>query len=288
MIKKGQIDWRKRKKRKKLIQQVISHAFLAVGSILFILPFVWMVSTSLKPDAQIFVFPPVWIPHPFMWGNYPKAVNFIPFFTYLKNTFYLCVMCVIGTTLSCSLVAYSFSRIRWHGRNVLFIVLLSTLMIPYQIIMIPLFIIFRNIGWVGTFKPLWVWTFFGVPFFVFLLRQFFMTIPQELSDAAKIDGASELEIFARIILPLSKPALAVVVLFTFMNTWHDFLGPLIYLSDESKYTLSLGLQQFQSQHGAEWSMLMATSTLITIPIIILFFFTQKTFIQGISLTGVKG
>lgn len=288
MIKKRQISWRKRKKRRKLIQQVISHAFLAMGSILFILPFVWMVSTSLKPDAQIFVFPPIWIPHPFIWGNYPKAVNYIPFFTYLKNTLYLCVMCIIGTTLSSSLIAYSFSRIRWHGRDVLFIVLLSTLMIPYQVTMIPLFIIFRKIGWVGTFKPLWVWSFFGVPFFIFLLRQFFMTIPLELSDAAKIDGASELEIFVRIIFPLSKPVLAVVVLFTLMNTWNAFIGPLIYINDAAKYTLSLGLQQFQTQHGAEWALIMAASVLITIPIIVLFFFTQRTFIQGISLTGIKG
>lgn len=288
MIKKGQISWRKRKKRREIIQKGISHFFLLAGSILFILPFAWMVSTSLKPDVQIFVFPPIWIPHPFVWGNYPRAVNFIPFFTYLKNTLYLCIMNVIGIAISSSLVAYSFSRIRWHGRDILFILLLSTLMIPYQVTMIPLFIIFKKIGWVGTFKPLWVGAFFGAPFFIFLLRQFFMSIPLELSDAAKIDGASELTIFTRLILPLSKPALAVVVLFTFMWTWHDFLGPLIYLNDEAKYTLSLGLQQFQTQHGAEWAMLMAASTLITIPIVILFFFTQRTFVQGITLTGVKG
>lgn len=287
MIRKKQINWQRRKKRKKFVQQVISHTVLLAASILFIFPFFWMISTSLKSDAQQFVFPLVWIPHPVMWGTYLKAVNFIPFFTYLKNTFYLCTMNVIGVVISSSLVAYGFSRIRWYGRNVLFIVFLSTLMIPYQATMIPLFIIFRKIGWVGTFKPLWVPAFFGSLFFIFLLRQFFRSIPMELSDSAKIDGASEFCIYAKIILPLSKPALAVAALFTFMWTWIDFLRPLIYLNDQATYTLSLGLQQFQTHHGTEWGMLMAISVLITIPILILFFFTQKTFIQGITLTGIK-
>jgi len=281
-------SWRKRKKRRRLTHRVISHVFLLMGSILFILPFVWMVSTSLKPDAQIFVFPPIWIPHPVMWENYLRAVNFIPFFTYLKNTLYVCIMNVIGVVISSSLVAYAFSRIKWHGRDVLFIVLLSTLMVPYQVTMIPLFIVFSKIGWVGTFKPLWVRAFFGIPLYIFLLRQFFMGIPVELSAAAKIDGASELDIFAKIILPLSKPALAVVALFSFIRTWHDFLGPLIYLNDEAKYTLSLGLQQFHTEHTTEWALLMATSTCVTIPVIVLFFLAQRTFIEGITLTGVKG
>lgn len=287
MIRKKQINWQRRKKRKKFVQQVISHTVLLAASILFIFPFFWMVSTSLKINAQQFVFPPVWIPHPAMWGTYLEAINFIPFFTYLKNTFYLCTINVIGVVISSSLVAYGFSRIRWYGRNVLFIVFLSTLMIPYQATMIPLYIIFRKLGWVGTFKPLWVPAFFGSLFFIFLLRQFFRSIPMELSDSAKIDGASEFCIYAKIILPLSKPALAVAALFTFMWTWIDFLRPLIYLNDQATYTLSLGLQQFQTHHGTEWGMLMAISTLITIPVLILFFFTQKTFIQGITLTGIK-
>jgi len=281
-------SWRRRKKRRRLTHQAVFYVFLLTGSILFILPFVWMVSTSLKSDAQIFVFPPIWIPHPVMWENYLRAVNFIPFFTYFKNTLYLCIMNVTGVIISSSLVAYSFSRIKWHGRDVLFIVLLSTLMVPYQVTMIPLFIIFAKIRWVGTFKPLWVRAFLGIPLYIFLLRQFFMSIPVELSDAAKIDGASELDIFAKLILPLSKPALAVVALFSFIRTWHEFLGPLIYLNNEAKYTLTLGLQQFYTEHTVEWALLMAISTCITMPVIILFFLTQRTFIEGITLTGVKG
>ncbi len=278
--------WRKRKKE--ITRGTVSHIALLMGSLLFIFPFYWMISTSLKPDSQIYVFPPVWIPNPLQWSNYSRAVSFIPFFTYLLNTLYLCGMNIVGVLISSSLVAYGFSRIRWYGRDFFFIVLLSTLMIPYQTTMIPLFIIFRKIGWIGTYKPLWVPSFFGVAFYIFLLRQFFMTIPSELSDAAKIDGASELVTFFRILLPLVKPALAVVGLFSFLATWHNFLGPLIYLDDQAKYTLSLGLQQFLSLHGAEWSLLMAGSTLMTVPIVIIFFFAQRTFIQGIALTGLKG
>lgn len=280
----------KQSKRKilKIIKPLIIHTLLLGFGILFILPFYWLLSTSLKSDQQLFSVPPVWIPKPLMWSNYKKALLSIPFVTYLKNTLFICVTTVIGTVFSCSLVAYSFARINWLGRNILFIVLLSTLMLPYQVTMIPILSIFKKLGWVGSFKPLIIPSFFGNAFFIFLLRQFFLRIPTELSDAAKIDGCSEFSIYARIILPLSKPALATVVLFTFINSWNDFLGPLIYLSHESQYTLSLGLQSFISQHGAEWSLLMAASTVMILPIIILFFFTQKTFIQGITFTGLKG
>lgn len=275
-------------KFRKLLKKLLIHLVLIGVGISFLLPFYWLISTSLKSDTQLFQMPPAWFPAPIQWKNYPEALSYIPFLTYLKNTLFICAMTVLGTVISCSLVGYSFSRIRWRGRNILFIILLSTMMLPFQVTMIPVLIIFKTLGWVGSFKPLIFPSFLGSAFFIFLLRQFFMTIPYELSDAAKIDGCSEFGIYSRIILPLAKPALATVVLFTFIGAWNDFLGPLIYLSKESQYTLSLGLQAFISQHGAEWSLLMAASTVMIMPIVVLFFFTQKTFIQGITLTGLKG
>lgn len=281
------ISWRTRKLYKKVMGMIISYAVLASLGTLFLLPLAWMISTSLKPNRQIFLFPPIWIPHPIDWSHYPNALQFIPFFTYLKNTLMICVFSVVGVVLSCSLVAYGFSRVEWPERDLLFILVLSTMMIPYAVTMIPLYLVFNRLGWVNTFKPLIVPAYFGNPFFIFLLRQFFLTIPFELSDAARIDGASEIRIFSRIILPLAKPVLAVVVLFQFIGSWNDFLGPLIYLKDQSKYTLAIGLQQFQSAYLTRWGMLMAATTLIVMPIIILFFFTQRTFIQGIAITGLK-
>ena len=222
------------------------------------------------------------------WSNYSKGLVFIPFFNQLKNTLIVCIFSVIGTLLSSSLVAYGLSKIEWKGRNLLFMILLSTMMLPYQVVMVPVFAIFVWLGWVDTFLPLIVPTFLGNAFFIFLLRQFFLTIPKDLSEAAKLDGCSEFDIYRRIIVPLSKPALAMVGLWTFMGAWNEFLLPLIYLPDERKYTLSLGLAMFLGQYGNEYGMLMAVSTVITIPIIILFFFTQRTFIQGITMSGIKG
>lgn len=271
-----------------LAANVLNHVFLYALAIVFALPFVWMVSTSLKYDHQLFTIPPQWIPRPATFSHYLEAVTVVPFMTYFKNTLIICLANVIGTLVSSSLIAYGFSKIRWKGRDVLFVVMLSTMMLPYQVIMIPIFLVFRNLGWVGTFKPLIIPSFFGNPFFIFLLRQFFMTIPQELSDASKIDGATEAQILMKIILPLAKPALATVALFTFINHWNDFLGPLIYLTDSAKYTISLGLRQFQSAHDTQWQNLMAASTLSILPIILVFFFAQKTFVKGITLTGLKG
>ncbi len=276
------------RRQKEWIREGISHICLLGLGVTFLFPFIWMLSTALKPEAQIFKWPPEWIPEQFIWSNFPEALTFVPFDLYIKNTLLICFWTIVGTTISSAIVAYGFSRIQWPGRNALFLVMLSTMMLPYQVVMIPLFIIFKQIGWVGSFKPLIVPAFFGNAFFIFLLRQFFLTIPHELSDAARIDGCSEFRIFWQVIVPLAKPALATVALFTFMGSWNDFLGPLIYLNDESMYTISLGLQQFTGQYGTRWGMLMAASTVATLPIIILFFFTQKTFIQGISTTGLKG
>lgn len=221
-------------------------------------------------------------------SNYSRGLQYIPFLQQLRNTLIICSFAVIGTLLSCSLVAYGLSKIEWKGRNTLFIILLSTMMLPYQVIMVPVFAIFVWLGWVDTFLPLTVPAFLGNAFFIFLLRQFFMTIPKDLSEAARLDGCNEFDIYRRIVIPLSKPALATVGLFTFMGAWNDFLGPLIYLVNEKNYTLSIGLAMFLGQYGNEYGMLMAVSTVVTIPIIILFFFTQRTFIQGITMSGIKG
>jgi len=277
-----------RKAVRRIARRIGAHLLLIALSLLFALPFVWLVSTSLKPTEQLFRLPIEWIPRPFTWSNYPRALTYIPFFLYLRNTLYIALFNVAGTLISYSLVAYGFARIRWPGRNALFFVLIATLMIPYQVTLIPTFLIFRQIGWVGSFNALTWPSLTGSAFFIFLLRQFYLTIPQELSAAAKIDGASEFQIYRRIILPLSKPALAAVALFTFNANWNDLLGPLIYLNDESHYTLALGLYGFLSRVRTEWGMLMAASTVMVLPIIVLFFLTQRTFIQGITLTGIKG
>jgi multiple sugar transport system permease protein len=224
------------------------------------------------------------------WDNFGKAIKAMKYFpTYLKNTLILCFLTVVGAVLSSAVAAYGFARIPWRGRNAVFVVALATMMVPFPVVMVPIYCMFRWLGWIGTMRPLWVGAFMASAFNVFLLRQFFMTIPKDLSDAARIDGCSEWRIFWQIILPLSRPALMVVGLFQFMGTWNDFLGPLIYLTNQKDFTLALGLQFFQSQHGGtEWHYLMAASTLVGLPIILLFFLTQKTFIEGISMTGIKG
>jgi multiple sugar transport system permease protein len=271
-------------------QALAIHAVLIVGSILFLFPLVWMISTALKPIDQTMIMPPRWIPDPIQWENFWEAVNYIPFFTYARNTLTIAILGTLGTVLSSSIVAYGFARIEWKGRNFVFLVLLATMMVPFPVTMVPLYAVFRELHWIGTFRPLWVPAWFGASAFnVFLLRQFFLTIPRDFDDAARIDGCSEFGIYRRVVLPLSRPALAVVALFHFMYCWNDFLGPLIYLIDQDTFTLALGLQFFQSrQGGTPWNLLMAASTLVVAPIIILFFFTQRTFIQGIAMSGIKG
>ena len=266
----------------------VRYLFLSVVCLAFLAPFFWMVSTSLKGDQQIFTFPPVWVPEPAHWDNYPRALQAFPFVRYTANTLFLCVMCIFGVVFSCSLPAYGFSRLEWKGRDALFVVMLATIMLPAQATMLPVFLLFRKLHWTGTFLPLFVPSFFGGAFGIFLLRQFFLTIPKELSDAARIDGCNEASTLTRIILPLSKPALATVALFTFMGTWTDYLGPLIYLHDERQYTLALGLQSFLGRHGADWSALMAAATAVTLPPVIVFLFAQKTFIEGVTVTGLTG
>jgi len=268
-------------------QRFSAHLFLIVVGAFFLSPFLWMLSTSLKPNKELFLWPPRWIPSTLQWSNYPDAVNYIPFFTYLSNTMTITVLATLGVLFSCPLVAYSLARIPWKGAKPLFAITLIVMMLPYQVTMIPIFIAFKNFGWVGTSIPLWLPAFFGAPFFIFLLRQFFMGLPKELEDAARIDGASELRIYWQIMLPLCRPALLTIALFQFMGSWTDYQGPLIYLSEESQYTLMLGMQAFKSQHGAEWQMMMAALVLITLPIILIYFLVQKAFIRGITFSGIK-
>jgi len=266
----------------------IAYVICTAIAIAYVFPLFWMVSTALKTDVEVFMVPPTFFPVDPQWQNFPAATQYIPFWGYMANTFLICALTIIGTVISCSLIAYGFARVRWPGRNVAFVIYLSTIMLPPQVTMIPLYIVYRQLGWVGTYWPLVAPAFFGNVVYVFLLRQFLMTIPNELSDAARIDGASELGIFRRIMLPLIKPALASVALFTFVATYRDFLGPLIYLTDEAQWTISLGLKMFQNMYGLQWQLMMAASALTMIPMIILFFLTQRTFIEGIALTGIKG
>jgi len=221
--------------------------------------------------------------------NYPVALQRVGFLRSLLNTLFLCAMCVCGAVFSSVLVAYGFAFLEFKGRGLLFGITVATMMIPFAITMIPVYLLYRDLGWVGTFKPLWVTSWFGSAFFIFLLRQFFLGLPKDLLDAARIDGCTELEILWHVIVPLSRPAIAMVALFTFLGTWKDFMGPLIYLNHQSQFTLSLSLQAFASEHGGTpWHLLMAASTVFSLPLIVLFFATMKTFIRGIAMTGIKG
>jgi multiple sugar transport system permease protein len=274
------------------LQKLASYAALVGLSLPVLAPLWWMVATSLKSDAQIYGAEQAQglglFPSPAQWSNYPAALGSVPFVGYLRNTLLLCVISVLGATASSAVVAYGFARLRFRGRGLLLAVMISTMALPQHVTMIPVFAIFRWLGWYGTFLPLTVPAFFGVPFFIFLLTQFFKSLPEELSEAARIDGASEWRIFWRVILPLAKPALVTCALFQFLGTWNDFLGPLLYLNDPSKYTLAYGLQQFMAAiYGGKWAELMAASTLFVLPAILLFLFAQRTFIQGIATTGGK-
>jgi multiple sugar transport system permease protein len=265
------------------------HAVLIVLAAMFALPLVWMVGTSFKTAQQALQLPVAWWPHPFLWRNYPDLFAALPYFRFFLNTFLYAGITIVGVCVSSSLVAYGFSRLRWPGRDAVFYVMLMTLILPFVCTLIPLFVMYKRFGWIGTYLPLEVPTFFGSSVFsTFLLRQFFMTIPQSLSEAARIDGASEFYIYRRIILPLAKPALAAVILFQFVYCWNDYLGPLVYISDQNSYPLSLGLALILGDYTTNWAWVMAGATAATAPIVILFFLTQRTFIQGITVTGVKG
>ena len=271
---------------------LLKHGVLLTLSAFFLLPWVWMITTSLKTPEQVFRIPIEWIPNPVFAINYWDAFfgdPNQPLMLYMYNTLYLAVFSIIGAVLSNTLIAYGFACVEWPGRDKVFLIVLATLMLPFQVRMIPLYLIFKNLNWINTYAPLIVPTFFGSAFFIFLLRQFFKTIPRELFDAAFIDGANEVGILFRIVLPLVRPAIAVVALFEFINSWNEFLGPLLYLNDKLKFPIALGLRNMQNAYGiADFGRIMAASTVTVLPIVILFFFAQKTFIQGVTFTGLKG
>lgn len=272
------------------IQHLFVYAVLTLFSVAFLFPLFWMASTSLKEQARVMQMPPQLIPNPVDWPNYAEAMR-MPGFNFpvlLRNTLVYAIVESIGIIISCVLVAYSFARLRWPGRDFFFILTLATMMIPGTVTLIPTFIIFKELGWIGDLRPLIIPGFFGSAFNIFLLRQFFMGIPLELSDAAVVDGASHLRILTQIMAPLAKPAITTVALFEFLWCWNDFMGPLIYLSNESWYTLSLGLYAFRGRWEVRYDLMMAATMVVTLPILILFFFAQRTFIEGIALTGIKG
>lgn len=269
---------------------ILTHAAALALSAVFLFPFVWLLMSAVKPNAILKQFPPVWVFPPtleHLRGLFDSDSGFY-FWQFLANTLYICAFTVSANILASSMVAYGFARVKWPGRDALFYAMLGTMMVPAQIMMIPVFLIFRKLGWIDTFLPLTVPALFGNAFFIFMLRQFFMTVPRDLLDAARVDGHGEIAIWWRVVMPLSVPALAVVGLFSFIGAWNDFINPLIYLLDESRYTLSLGLAMFQGQYGTEYGKLMAASALMTCPIVVLFFFAQRQFIEGIKMTGIKG
>lgn len=270
---------------------------LLAGACVMILPFLWLFTSSLKTDLEVFRYPPKWIPNPPQFQNYIDAWTTAPlrhpgFGTYLRNTVFIVILNEIAVLGSASLCAYGFARIDFPGKNLWFGILLSTMMLPGIVLMIPTFVIFSRIGWINTYLPLTVPAFFGGgAFFIFLLRQFFLSLPEELADAARIDGCGEFGIYWRIMLPLAKPALATVAVFTFIGTWNDYMGPLLYLSkDPNKWTVALGLAMFRTGmwQRTRWDLLMAASTMMIIPMIVIFFLAQRYFIQGIAVSGLKG
>ena len=266
---------------------------LAFGAVVMLGPFVWLVRSALMTDSQIFINPPQWIPDPVAWSNFGEALTAQPFGSYFINTMIIEFFVVTGTTITCAMAGFAFARLRWVGRNFVFALLLTGVMLPYAVTLIPTFIGWSTVGALGTFFPLTVPAWFaggaGGAFNIFLFRQFFLGIPYELDEAAYVDGASPWQIFWMIIMPLSKPVLIVVAIFTFIGVWNDFLGPLLYLGgDDSKFTLALGLATFQSTYTAQWGYLMAASLVVILPIVLLFFVLQRYFVEGIALTGLKG
>lgn len=267
------------------------HLILIIAGIFFVFPLYWLLSTSLKADVQIMKVPPVWIPNPVQWKNYLDMWTFFPFFLFLKNTLVIVILSMAGVLVTSPLVGYSFARLRWPGRDFFFLIVLGTLMLPSQVTMIPLYLLFNKLGWVNTSLPLWVPAWFGGgAFYIFLIRQFLLSIPKDLEESAFMDGAGYWRIYTHIMIPLIQPVLTTIAIFQFMGAWNDFIGPLIYLSDQAKFTLSLGLRIFQQQTTkaqGEIGMMMAATTIMVIPVIAFFFLAQKRFIEGVVLTGLK-
>jgi multiple sugar transport system permease protein len=274
-------------RRRRFLMTVARHAVLIAVAIGFLAPFFFIIMTSLMNNDQAVT--PSFIPHPFEWSNFAHVFDRIPFVTYTWNTIQIAVGATIGVVVSCVPVAYALSRMRWRGRQLAFVLVLATIMLPYQVTIVPLYIIWVRLHQVNHLTPLILPLFLGDAFSIFLLRQFFLTIPEELSDAARVDGASDWQIMTRVIVPLAKPAIAAVALFQFLYSWNDLFGPLLFLGTNQRlWTLTIALSEFQSRHGVEWNLTMAASILVMLPVIILFFLAQRVFVEGVTLTGVKG
>ncbi len=273
-----------------MAQTVVRHFILLTVSLLFLIPFWWLIVSSLKPTGQILTYPPQWLPDPILWENYWIALTSptFPFLTLLRNTLFYTVTSTIGTVVSSAVVAYAFARMQFWGRDLLFSITLATLLLPGVVTLIPTYILFQQLGWVGTYAPLIVPHFLGTAFNIFLIRQFMLTIPRDMSDAARVDGAGDFTILWRIMAPLLQPVLLVVAILHFMYTWNDFLGPLLYVDDASEYTLVIGLYAFRSRMALQWNLLTAAALSITLPLLVLFFVAQRYFIEGVTLTGIKG
>ncbi|HEY9076700.1 MAG TPA: carbohydrate ABC transporter permease [Anaerolineaceae bacterium] len=273
--------------QRRLLRQLIIHLVLLSGVFFMLIPLIWSISSSLKSAGDVYALPPKWIPNPIHWENYAEAVTAIPFWRYLWNTTFITLVSIVGKVFSVTLVAFAFARLEWWGRDFFFVVMLATMMLPPHVTLIPQFILFKYLGWIDTFLPLIVPQFFGGPYLTFLARQFFMTLPRDLDDAARIDGCSNFGVFWRVILPMSKPVIAMIVVIVFNNQWNEFLNALIYLQNSKNFTLALGLRMFQGEAAASWHLLMAASILTMLPVLVLFFSAQKYFMQGIVFTGVK-
>jgi multiple sugar transport system permease protein len=282
--------WWHSKKFRKHFGLTLGTILILIGAFILMVPLAWMISTALKADGEVFIIPIRWIPKKLLWSNFPDALHFIPFGSFYLNSIKVAIMVVLGAVLSSSLVAFAFARLRVPGKNILFITLLSTLMLPQEVTLVPVYLLFKWLGWLDSYRPLFVPAWFGGgAFYIFLLRQFFMTLPTELDDAAKIDGANFFDIYARILMPLAKPALATVAIFSFYDSWNDFRGPLIYLNSQTLYTIPIGLRLYMSAlANTHWNFLMAATLLSIIPPLLLFFTSQRYFIQGAILTGLKG
>ena len=275
--------------RESRLKLTAGYVVLLIVSVMFIVPFVWLLRSSMMDLSQIFIMPPEWIPKPFHFENFKEALTIVPFGTFFLNTLIIVAGVLLGTVVSSTIAAFGFSRIRWKGRDTVFAVLMSAMMLPGAVTLIPSFLGWKEIGFYDTFYPLILPAYFGGGIFnIFLLRQFYLTIPQDFDEAAFVDGASYFKIYWHILLPLSRSAVIVVALFTFLGSWNDFMGPLIYLKSDSRFTLALGLQMFQGSYTAQWDLLMAASAAVVLPCIIVFLVGQRYFLEGITLTGLKG
>jgi ABC-type glycerol-3-phosphate transport system permease component len=282
--------WYQRRKNRQLLQAIVVYALLLPGAVVFLFPLIWMLSTAVKPEDQIFLFPPKWIPDPILWRNFWEGwTKYLPFNLLLRNTLIITGNNIVGNLVSCCLAAYGFARLRARGKNIFFMLVLGTMLLPGEVTLIPQYVLFSMLKWNDSWLPLTIPAWFGWPFFIFLLRQFFMNIPHELDEAARLDGASSWRILWNIILPLSKPAIATVVIFAFIGNWNNFLPPLIYIRSMPRQVLAVGLNMFQGQYGqTQFGYMMSVSLLVLLPVLIVFFIGQRVFIQGIATSGLKG